>query len=82
MLHNKLKGMKCRTACKQMFGPYTPWTPGREHFFTERGCVAFQIKGKCRKFDLIYTTDLWDWVKRSDIEIFCADSIFLLNLKC
>ena len=22
-LHNKLKGIKCRTACKQMLGPYS-----------------------------------------------------------
>ena len=80
MLHNKLKGMKCRTACKQMFGPYThPGPPGwGQNFFSEQGCFAYQTKGKkCRKFDHIHTFDLWGWVNRSDIEIVQISIFFL-----
>ena len=48
MLHIKLKGMKHKTSCRQLFYPYIhPQTLGRVNgqnvLFSENGHVAYQI---------------------------------------
>ena len=47
MLHIKLRGMKHRTSCKQIFCHFThPRVRRSKHFFSKEGHVAYQITRK------------------------------------
>ena len=80
LLQIKLKGMKHRTPCKQIFCPVKRPQPLDgfkmfKHFFFLKVMLHNKILEKMLKkyaskmFDLMHIFDLLDWVKRSDIEI-------------
>ena len=68
MLHVKLRGLKQRTQCKQIFCPFihpqpADWVKRSKHFFLKKVILHIKLKGKksrtlC-KFDLMHTPDLF-----------------------
>ena len=48
-----------------------PWirSKGRNNFFLKVMYKERSLEHACKMFDLMHTSDLLDWVKRSDIEI-------------